>query len=314
MNVRRSLLSGAALAAVATLGAGLLTACSTAGATPAGTEKFDVVASFYPMAFLAERIGGDHVNVTTLTEPGQEPHDLEISARQRARLEVSDAALYLKGLQPSVDDAVGQTDLRTKIDAASLTRLRDQRGTGHADGGGRSGAHAPDPHVWLDPVKYAQIAEGVARAFEKGDPAHAADYRRNAEALTLRLKALDRRFAEGLKHTRTKVVLTQHASFGYLADRYGLRQEAVAGTDPEGEPSPARIRELRDEARTDAVTTVFHETLVSDRAAKTLASEAGLRTAVLDPVEGITGASRGRDYFAVMEANLTALRSALGAR
>ncbi|MEU9582686.1 metal ABC transporter substrate-binding protein [Streptomyces werraensis] len=332
MNVRRRHISAVALTAVAALGFGTLTACSSDSAAAGDTGTFDVVASFYPMAFLAERIGGDHVHVTSLTQPGQEPHDLEISAKQTAQLEESDAALYLKGLQPSVDDAIGQSPIATKIDAAELTAL-EEHGTeaGHGEEHGDEHAHEDehadedehghdhdheggDPHIWLDPVKYAEVAEGVGKAFQKADPDHAADYRKNTATLVKDLKALDQKFRTGLANRKTDVFVTTHAAFGYLAERYGLTEEAISGLDPDTEPSGARVKELQKIAKEDGVTTVFYETLVSDRTAKTLAGDTGLRTDVLDPVEGITDHSRGEDYFQVMEANLTALRTALGAR
>ncbi|WOT37044.1 metal ABC transporter substrate-binding protein [Streptomyces coeruleorubidus] len=318
MNVRRRLISATAVTAATALGLGALSACSSDSAATGNTDKFDVVASFYPMAFLAEQIGGDHANVTSLTEPGQEPHDLEISTKQRAQLEEADAALFLKGLQPAVDEAVSQTGIKTKIDAASLTSLEDHGGTEHAHEGEEGHAeeeeHARDPHIWLDPVKYAEVAESVGKAFEKADPDHAADYKKNTEALVKKLNGLDGDFENGLKNTKTKVFFTNHAAFGYLAERYGLTQEAISGLDPESEPSAARVRELQQEAKADGVTTVFYETLVSDKTAKTLAKDAKLKTDVLDPLEGITDKSRGDDYFQVMEANLKALQAALGAK
>ncbi|GAA2432034.1 zinc ABC transporter substrate-binding protein [Streptomyces glaucus] len=333
MNVRRRQISGIAVTAAATLALGTLTACSGDSSAAGGagnTDKFDVVASFYPMQFLAERIGGDHVHVTTLTAPGQEPHDLELSTRQTAELGEADAVLYLKSLQPAVDEAVAQSGVGTKIDAAALTTLEDHGDVEHRHEGEEAHAeegheehseeahaeeeHALDPHVWLDPVKYAEIAEGVAEAFQKADPDHAADYRKNAAALTRELDELDTRYADGLKNTKTKVFFTHHAAFGYLAERYGLTQEAISGLDPESEPSPARIKELQEEARADGVTTVFYETLVSDKTAKTLARDADLKTDVLDPLEGITDKSEGDDYFQVMESNLEALQQALGAK
>ncbi|MFJ8712154.1 zinc ABC transporter substrate-binding protein [Streptomyces violaceus] len=319
MNVRRRLIPAAA---AASLGLGALTACSSDSAATGNTEKFDVVASFYPMAFLAEQIGGDHANVTSLTEPGQEPHDLEISTQQRAQLEEADAALFLKGLQPAVDEAVSQTGIKTKIDAASLTHLEDHGGAGHShegeeghsEGASEEEEHGRDPHVWLDPVKYAEIAQGVGKAFEKADPDHAADYKKNTEALVKKLGGLNSDFENGLKNSKSKVFFTNHAAFGYLAERYGLTQEAISGVDPESEPSAARVKDLQREAKADGVTTVFYETLVSDKTAKTLARDANLKTDVLDPLEGITDKSRGDDYFQVMEANLKALRTALGAK
>ncbi|MFF4396729.1 metal ABC transporter substrate-binding protein [Streptomyces sp. NPDC001480] len=317
MNVRR-LIPAVATTAVTALGLATLSACS--GASAAGnTDKFDVVASFYPMAFLAERIGGSHVHVTSLTQPGQEPHDLEISARQTAQLEESDAVLYLKNLQPAVDKAVAQSEVKTKIDAASLTSLEKHgnEAGGHAaehDSSKNEELAGLDPHVWLDPVRYAQVAEGVGKAFEKADPDHAADYKANTAALVKQLDDLNTRFKNGLAHTRTKVFLTTHAAFGYLAERYGLTEEAINGLDPESEPSASRVKDLETMAKADGVTTVFYETLVSDKTAKTIAADAGLRTDVLDPIEGITSKSRGKDYFTVQESNIKALQKALGAK
>lgn len=315
MNVRRRLIP-----AVATAGAlAALSACSTDSAAAGNTGKFDVVASFYPMAFLAEQIGGAHVHVTSLTQPGQEPHDLEISAKQTAQLQESDAVLYLKNLQPSVDDAVAQSGIRTKIDATTLTSLEEHGNEvgGHAaehDDEHGEEAGGKDPHIWLDPVKYAEVAQGVGAAFEKADPDHAAAYKANTAALVKRLDALNTKFKDGLAHTDSKVFITTHAAFGYLAERYGLTEEAINGLDPESEPSANRVKDLETMAKADGVTTVFYETLVSDKTAKTIASDAGLKTDVLDPIEGITAKSRGKDYFSVQEANLKALQGALGAK
>ncbi|WP_406727636.1 metal ABC transporter substrate-binding protein [Streptomyces sp. GD-15H] len=332
MNVRRRLIPAAAATAITALALGTLSACSSdSSAAAGGSDKFDVVASFYPMAFLAEQIGGAHVNVTSLTQPGQEPHDLEISAKQTAQLEETDAALYLKGLQPTVDEAIVQSGVQTKIDAATLTSLEapgaeadthedevEGEHAGEAESGHEGHGHetegGTDPHVWLDPVKYAEVAEGVGKAFEKADPDHAADYEKNTEALVGKLNDLDVRFETGLEDRKTDVFITTHAAFGHLAGRYGLVQEAINGLDPESEPSAARVKQLSETAKADGVTTVFYETLVSDKTAKTVARDAGLRTDVLDPLEGITEKSRGDDYFQVMESNLKSLQTALGAK
>ncbi|MFF0157819.1 metal ABC transporter substrate-binding protein [Streptomyces sp. NPDC005263] len=319
MNVRRRLIPTAAVTAVTALGLGTLSACSTDSAAAGNTDKFDVVASFYPLAFLAQEIGGDHVHITDLTKPGQEPHDLEISAMQTAQLQESDAVLYLKNLQPAVDDAVAQSEIKTKIDATSLTTL-EKHGN---EVGGHAAEHDDhadeelaglDPHIWLDPVRYAQVAAGVGKAFEKADPDHAADYKKNTAALVTKLNALNTRFKDGLTNTKTKVFITTHAAFGYLAERYGLTEEAISGLDPESEPSANRVKNLEKMAKADGVSTIFYETLVSDKTAKTIAADSHLRTDVLDPIEGITSKSKGDDYFQVMESNLKALRTALGAR
>ncbi|MFG3303830.1 metal ABC transporter substrate-binding protein [Streptomyces wuyuanensis] len=339
MNVRR-LISASAVAGAAALSLGALSACSSgsSGAADGGKSdgKLDVVASFYPMQYLAEQIGGDHVQVTTLAKPGVEPHDLELKPRQASELRQADYVLYLKGVMPAVDDAISQAGVENTVDAATLTKLENHGsdvGHDHGHEGGTAEEHAEhegeehageehkdgdnaaaDPHVWLDPVKYAEVAKGVGASLEKADPAHAADYKKNTDDLVKKLEALDTKFVDGLRNTTTKTFITTHSAFGYLAERYGLEQHGIAGIDPESEPSPARIKEMQTVAKEEKVTTVFFETLASDRTARTLAKDTGLKTDVLDPLEGITDKSKGDDYFAVMEANFAALQKALGAK
>ncbi|MEU1229928.1 metal ABC transporter substrate-binding protein [Streptomyces sp. NPDC005828] len=325
MNVRR-LIPPTAVAGAVALGLVTLSACggSSDAADRNGDGKLGVVASFYPMRFLAEQIGGGHVSVDTLTKPGVEPHDLELRPRQVVDLGTADVILYLKGLQPAVDEAIAQSGVKNTVDASTLTTM-EEHGTeagghdhaaeeaGHEghDHGSEAGA---DPHIWLDPVKYAEVAKGVGAAFQKADPAHAADYEKNTEALVKKLGDLNTEFETGLKNTATKTFITTHSAFGYLAERYGLEQEGISGVDPESEPSPARIKQLQDIAEKDKVSTVFFETLASDKTAKTLAGDAGLKTDVLDPLEGITDKSKGHDYIEVMRSNLAALKTALGAK
>lgn len=322
MNVRR-LIPAAAVAGAAVLGLTALSACSTSGTSGhKDGDRLNVVASFYPMQFLAERIGGDHVSVSTLTKPGMEPHDLELSPRQTGGLSDADFILYLKGIQPAVDDAIKLSESPNALDVTTLTTLEDH-GTevgdeehghdehDHDHGGEDAGA---DPHIWLDPVKYTEVAKGVGKSLEKTDPDHAADYRENTAALVEELGALDTAYRTGLKDTVTRTFITTHSAFGYLAERYGLTQEGIAGIDPEAEPSPARISALHSIAKEKKVTTVFFETLASDKTAKTVAGDTGLKTDVLDPLEGITEKSKGDDYIEVMKSNLAALRTALGAK
>ncbi|MFE4329743.1 metal ABC transporter substrate-binding protein [Streptomyces sp. NPDC056831] len=317
MNVSR-LIPTAAVAGAVVLGLTALTACSSSDAADhKNGDKLNVVASFYPMQFLAEQIGGKHVSVTTLTKPGVEPHDLELTPRQIGGLSDAGYILYLKGIQPAVDDAIKQSGSKDVVDASTLTTLEDH-GTetgadehGHEHHGDEAGA---DPHIWLDPVKYAEVAKGVGKSLEKTDPDHAADYRKNTDALVTKLDGLNTAYENGLKNTATKTFITTHSAFGYLAERYGLTQEGIAGVDPEAEPSPARIKEIHTIAEKNKVSTVFFETLASDRTAKTLAKDTGLKTDVLDPLEGITDKSKGDDYIEVMQSNLAALQKALGAK
>ncbi|MER6302824.1 metal ABC transporter substrate-binding protein [Kitasatospora sp. NPDC001539] len=303
----------AALAAAALTASLALTACGGSSSAKGTDGKLNVVASFYPMEFLAQQIGKDHVSVTDLTAPGVEPHDLELTAKQVATVQKADAILYLKGLQPTVDQAVGQSSSKHKVDATAASPLVDHHLDAETSGDGhQSGGPAGDPHVWLDPTRYAAIARSVGDEFAKADPSHAEDYRKNTDELVTKLTALDQDFANGLKSTRTRTFVTSHAAFGYLADHYGLTQVAVNGVDPESEPTPARLAEVQKAAKDNGVTTVFFETLVSPKLAETVAKDLGLKTAVLDPLEGVKDPSKD-DYLTVMKQNLANLQAALGA-
>ncbi|MET9180052.1 metal ABC transporter substrate-binding protein [Kitasatospora aureofaciens] len=303
-----------ALTATALAASLALTACGGSSSAKGTDGKLNVVASFYPMEFLAQQIGRDHVSITDLTAPGVEPHDLELTAKQVAGVQKADAILYLKGLQPTVDQAVDQSSARAKIDATAASPLVDHHLDEGAEGGDPHQGKGPagDPHIWLDPARYAAIAKGVGDGFAKADPAHAEDYRKNTDELVTRLTALDQEFQAGLKDAGTRTFVTSHAAFGYLADHYGLTQVAINGVDPESEPTPARLAEVQKAAKDNGVTTIFFETLVSPKLADTVAKDLGLKTAVLDPLEGVKDPSKD-DYLTVMKQNLANLRAALGA-
>ncbi|MEU4623231.1 metal ABC transporter substrate-binding protein [Actinoplanes sp. NPDC023801] len=293
----------------------LLTALTGCGSDSAGADgKLPVVTAFYPLQFVSERVGGDAVSVSTLTKPGAEPHDVELTARQVG--EVSDAGLivYLAGFQPAVDDAVKQNGGDRAFDAATAVETIDAaEADAHAEGDthaeGEEEHSGADPHVWLDPARLAGIADKLAERLGKADPAHAADFTARAATLRTELTALDGEFKTGLANCARRELVTSHTAFSYLADRYELTQIGITGVDPETEPSPQRLAAVAAEAKEHGTTTIFFETLVSPKVAETIAKEVGARTAVLDPIEGLTDGSA--DYFSVMRANLAALKLGL---
>lgn len=301
----------AVLAAIAVLVPAVLSGDPAAGRD--GTGLLRVVATFYPLAYAAEQVGGPRVRVTNLTPAGVDPHDLDLTPRQVDQLLDADLVIDLgRGFQPAVERAASQRDGPT-------LRVLDRLPLGRAATGKQVDEDDPDsldPHVWLDPRHMADIATLVQRALVRADPAGRPAYRANGAALRDELAALDARFREGLAHCDRRLIVTAHESFGYLAARYGLRQEGAAGLSPDAEPDPRRIAELADLVRREGVTVVFTEELVSPRVAETLAREAGVRTETLDPLEGLSRAARraGADYVSVMDENLESLRDALGCR
>ncbi|MBB5869737.1 zinc transport system substrate-binding protein [Allocatelliglobosispora scoriae] len=280
----------------------LVSACGTSG-TPADSDKVAITAAFYPLAFISERIGGDAVSVTTLAQPGAEPHDLELTPRQLADVHDAKLVVYLDGFQPAVDTAVKAEAADHSLDVGALVpRLQGTDEDGHP---------AKDPHLWLDPTRLATIGDALARRLGEVDPAHAADYTTRAAKLHADLAELDMEYATGLSKCQRQAIVTGHEAFGYLADRYNLKQIGLAGLDPEIEPTPQRLAEVAAAARSTGATTIFFETLVSPKIAETIAKEVGAKTAVLDPIEGLEQGSSG-DYISIMRSNLTTLREALG--
>ncbi len=285
---------------------------------PAGRPGIQVVAAFYPLQFVTERVAGDHADVVDLTKPGSEPHDLELSVAQTAAIITADLVVYEKGLQAAVDAAVDQADGVPTVDAGAVAGLEPISHGGHDDAqNDLPGGEEPsdlgdlDPHFWLDPLKLAKVGDAVAEGLAQVDPLHAADYRQNTAALDTDLTALDREYVDGLQGCARDTVVVSHNAFGYLG-RYGLSIEPISGLSPEAEPTPADLARLQQLIEQDGITTVFGERLVSPKLAQSLADDMGVRSRILDPIEGLTSQTADDDYLSLMRDNLAALREANG--
>lgn len=294
-----------------------LAGCGATGGS--GGEGVQVLASIYPLAYVATQVGGDLVTVSIATPAGTDPHAIELSPRQLRDVGEADLVVYLGGFQAAVDEAVAERAPEHALDVATVADLQPlpegaadehgEEGDEHADGA--TDDHGGlDPHFWLDPERLAVVAASVADSLAQVDPDNAETYRANAAALADELTTLDEELAAGLGTCESDVVVTSHAAFGYLAERYGLRQVSVSGIDPEGEPSPARIREVRETIADLGVTAVFTEPLADPAVAATLAEDLGVDVLQLDPLD--SHAEDAPDYREVMAANLDALRTGLG--
>ena len=318
-----------------------LSACSSTASSGDGSSKdgsLTVMASFYPLKYLAEKVGGEHVSVTSLTPDGAEPHDLELSPKMVDSLSSADAVIYLAGFQSAVDEAIEQQAPKTVIDVSSAAELieagtdanhpsedeedatdeaqsgeteahdHDHEGADHADHDHHHDMSA-DPHFWLDPTRMAKAATLVGDKLAEADSAHADTYKANAKALAEELNTLSNTLVTKTSNCKVKTFVTAHTAFGYLADRTGLTQVGISGLDPESSPSPARLAEIAQIAKEQGVTTIFTEALIDPKVAQTLADDLGITTAVLDPIESQTDVSK--DYAATMNSNIDALTKAL---
>ena len=324
-RARRHLAAVAALALAGSLascaalspGSDSTAAASGAGPTAAPSGALTVSTSFYPIQYLAQAIGGEHVAVTSVTPTNVEPHDFELSPKDVTALSASSLVLYVSGFQPSLDDALAQVSGPAVVDLAGSVDLVHHDGVEEEhEEGATEAAHdhdhdpaaALDPHFWLDPVRMQAAAKAVEAALAQADPAHADDYAANLDTLNATLADLNTSYSTGLGHCERTTFVTSHAAFGYLADRYGLTQASISGVDPESEPSPAELAEVKKIVESTGTTTIFTEELVSPETAQAVAAETGAQTRVLSPIES---APEDGDYAGVMRTNLEELRTAL---
>jgi len=299
MTSRRALATAPVI--IATIAALSLSACGSGAPGRNTTGQLTVVASFYPLQFAAEQIGGGHVAVTSLTRPGAEPHDIELTTHDVATVSKAGLVIYEKGLQGAVDKAVQSQAGNRALDVAPTANLNLRLASG-----------AIDPHFWLDPQRYSKVANVISARLSNADPANKAGYEKNAKAFEDKLAALSTEFTTGLANCQRRDLVTSHAAFGYLAQRFSMKQIAINGLSPEQEPNATEIAAVSTYAKAHGVTTVYAETLASPAIAATVALESGAKVATLDPIEGLTKQSNGKNYFEVMRSNLTALQTGQG--
>lgn len=300
MHTKRAL-----LLLVATM---LLTGCSVV-APPSQDENakpISVAATFYPWAYFLQRIGGEHVRVTSIVPNGVEPHDFEpgpgdVDTIRSAKLFVYNGAGMDAWAEKLASD-LGSVPVRG-------IRIMDLVPTAQVNG-------EIDPHFWLDPVEVKTVVSALTQELSSIDPVHTSLYEDNARGVMSELAGLDTSFRTGLSHCSLSTVVTSHAAFGYLASRYGFTQVPVAGISPENEPSIAALRAITDLVRIKGIRFIFSEPLSSQRLSETLSRETGASILVFNPIEGLTDVERsgGEDYFSIMRKNLEALRTGMGCR
>lgn len=284
--------------------------------TDTGTG-LQVTASYYPLYDFAKQVGGDKVHVTNMTPAGSEPHDFEPTAKSLADAQKAQVFMYnggtfepwtekfvegYKGVSVRASDHIKLTEGHAEEEEAETGHDHD-----HTDG------HATDPHFWLDPVLAQQIVNNIRDGFSKADPAHADYYAKNASAYNKQLAQLDQEYRDGLRTCEQRTIVVSHQSASYIAARYNLTVEAIAGLSPEAEPSAGRLAELTQIVKDKDIHYIFFESLVSPRLADTIAKETGAQTLVLDPIEGLTDEAQkaGKNYLSVQRENLGNLRRAL---
>ncbi|WP_445669410.1 metal ABC transporter solute-binding protein, Zn/Mn family [Paenibacillus sp. FSL R7-0198] len=296
--------------------------------------KVNVVTTFYPVYAFTTAIGGEDANVINLLPTGVEPHDW--TPKSQDIVNTSKAQLFFyngAGLEGWVPNFLKSLNSDTQVKSVAVSEgvklLTAEGDDGHGHGEEHEDEHADehtdeatsedvadhhiDPHTWVSPKSAMIMAENIKNSLVEADPDHKAGYEQRYEELRTKLETLDQRFTDELATVPNKEIVVSHQAFGYLARDYGLTQHAIMGLSPDAEPTGQDIVKLAKLVKDEGIKYIFFEELVSDKLAKTLASEAGVETMVLNPVEGLTKeqATNGDDYFTLMEKNLQNLLIAL---
>ncbi len=288
-----------------------LAGCASPSGGPAssGSRAPDVMATFYPLQFLAQRVAGPDLVVGSVVRPGVEPHDYEATADDVVKIHDAKALVVMgAGFEAWLQTARSQApDTRLIVSTEGL-RTRANPDEEEAK------SLPADPHTWMSPVLAQQMARNVQAGLAAAWPDKAATFRANADQLVADLKELDREYRLTLANCSTPFAVTNHAAFGYLAEEYNFTQIPIAGLDPEAEPDPQTVAHVVDEAKAHNVTVVFFEDSVSSKVAQTIADQAHATTRVLSPIEIVPEERQrqGVDYFTVMREDMVALHDGMG--
>lgn len=294
--------------------------CGTANQDTTGgtaeTDGISVVTTFYPMYEFTQQVAGETADVSMLIPSGTDSHGFEPSAKDVAQISEADVFVYSSPeMETWVTDmlSVIESEDVVVVEASEAIELleNDSEEEGHDHSHGEEGhTHAVDPHVWLDPVYAQQQVTAIRDGLIEADPDNQALYTEQAAQFSSELEALHQDFAEGFEGAENRLFVTQHAAFGYLANRYGLTQVSIGGYSTETEPDPARLAEISSFIREHNLPVVYYNQSASSAIAETVAEETDTGTAQLHSIEGVSDAEQaeGADYLSLMRQNLEALK------
>lgn len=264
--------------------------------------KLEVSTTFYPLYEFSKAVGGDLISVTNIPPAGAEPHDFEPTPQQLITVQKSQVLVYNgAGFEPWVEKFL--PDFKNKAINASDGLALDT-----------SDEHGTDPHYWLDPTMAQKAIDTIRDGLTAAAPQHKDAFVKNADDYKVKLAGLDTAYTTGLANCRQNTIVASHEAFSYVGKRYGFDILAIAGINPEEDPSPAKLAEISNAVRQKGIQYIFFESLVSPRLADTIATETGVKTATLDPIEGLgdEDQQQGKNYLSIQRENLANLRTALG--
>jgi ABC-type Zn uptake system ZnuABC Zn-binding protein ZnuA len=265
----------------------LVAACgqgATARATPGG-DKIKVLAIESFLADIAQNVAGDILDVGALIPIGVDPHSFQPTPRDVAKVTESDVLIVngagFEGFLEELLQNAGGTHQAIEAAAGLTSRSAREGETAVMSGEGSKIHDAGDPHFWLDPHLVVRYVENIRDGLSQADPGHAEAYAANAETYIARLQDLDTWIAAQVKQVPEdrRLVVTNHESLGYFADRYGFR---VIGTilpsvSSSAESSAQGLARLVDSIKATGAVAIFLETGSNSQLARQIAQESGVK-------------------------------------
>jgi zinc transport system substrate-binding protein len=277
--------------------------------------KLKVVASFYPLAFFAQEIGGEEVTVRQLIPDNLEVHTWQPSFADILAVDEADVIIYNGASLDHwfEDDILPIIDSSDKIivettEGVKLLETEPENADEHEE--------LYDPHTWISPFIAKQQAQKIYEALIQKDPAHEDYYTERWQNLKTRFEELDNKYLTGLSTRNKEEIFVAHSAFGYLAERYGFKQYGVIGISADEQPSASVYANLVEMMVEHEIYVVYVDPVYSDESAQTLKNElkrlSGQDVQILK-LYFMLGTIDGLDYFGQQEKNLENLKIGLEA-
>lgn len=269
-------------------------------------SKLSVVTTFYPVYYMAKTITGDVANVSMLIDGTIDSHDYEPSAKDIATINESSVFIYsnahMETWVPRLIDSLGNQRKTAVVETGkSLTLSTNQENTADTE-------HPDiDPHIWLDPVLAQEQVQTIAAELIAKDPKNKNIYTKNKDALITKLAHLAQQYETTLSTATNKTFITQHAAFGYIAKRYGLKQISITGLQAT-EPTPKDVTEVIEKINEQHLHVIYVDPTGSSKTAQTVSEATGAK---ILPLYTIEQAVNGKDYLQLLESNLESLKQSL---
>ncbi|MDL2281004.1 zinc ABC transporter substrate-binding protein [Selenomonadales bacterium OttesenSCG-928-I06] len=294
-----------------------LTGCSSQQTLKTeNSGKIKVIASVYPVYEFTKQVGKDKIDLSMLSPVGGDPHDFEPTPKEIIKLKSADIFIYHGAdLEPWVENLINKNTLQdvTIVEASKNVKLLEFFGDHHNHNhNNNTDEHDVDPHVWLDPERAIIEVNNIAEALAQKDPKNAEYYKENAKEYNLKLAKLDEEFSANKEYFQGKKLVTNHAAFGYLADKYGFEQIAVMGLMHDAQSTPERIAIVSNLCKQHEIKYIFTETVVNTKLTEAIAKEVGAEILVLNPLDSLTKEEyeQNKDYLSIMQENLNNLKKA----